>query len=175
MKKNIGIWQFSLLSIVFALGSIFHFLYDWTNLKIIAAFSSVNESTFEHMKILFFPMLFASIFQSFYFKNEYNNFWTIKLKGTLVGVLLIPILFYTLTGAFGTLKGYQNILIFFFSILIAYVYEAKLFNLVLPCKSREVLAKILLVILAVLFIVFTFYPPKIPLFLDPIYNLYGIF
>ncbi len=175
MKKNIGIWQFSALAIIFSLGTLFHFLYEWTNVTFFAWFSSVNESTFEHMKILFFPMLFFSIFQSFYFKKEYPNFWTIKLIGTIIGISLVPTLFYTLTGIFGTLKGYVNIFIFFFSILFAVLVEAKLFINDNLSSRREKLAKIIFIVLSVLFIFLTFYPPKIPLFLDPIYNDYGLF
>lgn len=174
MKKDIGIWQFSGIVIVFALGTLFHFLYSLTNFIWLAPISSVNESTFEHMKILFFPMLFFTIFQSLFFKKYYNNFWTIKLKGTILGVLLIPILFYTLTGTFGTLKGFINILIFFFSILIAFLYETKLLKENKVSTKTEIFSKITFIVLAVLFILFTFYPPKIPLFLDPIYKTYGI-
>ena len=174
MKKDIGIWQFSGIVIVFALGTLFHFLYDWTGFKFLAFFSSVNESTFEHMKILFFPMLIFSIIQSFYFKKDYDNFWTIKLEGTIIGLLLVPVLFYTLSGAFGTLKGFINVLIFFISIVVAFVFEAKAFKQNSAILKRELVSKILFIVLAVLFILFTFYPPRIPLFLDPIYKTYGI-
>ncbi len=174
MRKNIGIWQFSGLVIVFSVGSFFHFLYVLTNFLPFAAISSVNESTFEHMKILFFPMLFFAVFQSFYFKNDYSNFWTIKLKGTLIGVIFIPVLFYTLTGFFGTLGVFVNISIFFVSILIAYLYETKEFKLGSKKCKTEKLSIIIFIILAVLCVLFTFFPPKIPLFLDPVTKTYGI-
>ena len=45
------------------LGVLLHFLYGLSgDLRLVALFSAVNESTFEHMKILFFPLfLFAFI------------------------------------------------------------------------------------------------------------------
>ena len=46
-----------------ALGTIWHFLYDWTGRGAIAAlFFPVNESTWEHMKLIFFPMLLCTVF-----------------------------------------------------------------------------------------------------------------
>ena len=40
------------------LGTLFHFVYDWCRLaRLIGLFVPVNESTWEHMKLLFIPML----------------------------------------------------------------------------------------------------------------------
>ena len=52
---------------VLILGTLSHFFYEWSNdNQIIGLFSPVNESVWEHMKLVFFPMLFYSIiaFQS---------------------------------------------------------------------------------------------------------------
>lgn len=40
------------------LGTLFHFVYDWCRqARLIGLFVPVNESTWEHMKLLFIPML----------------------------------------------------------------------------------------------------------------------
>ena len=173
MKRDIFLWQFISFTFACVIGSLLHFVYSWTNFTPLAIISSVNESTFEHIKILFFPTFIFAIFQWFYFKDYYKGFWCVKLKGVFLGTILIPILFYTLTGIFGTLNGFINILLFFISALIPSIYEGKLLKENKPCKFG-VLAFITLCLMAVLFSLFTFFSPKIPLFLDPITKTYGI-
>ncbi len=174
MKNNLLIWQVAGLTFTAVLGTILHFLYEWTNLLIIAPISAVNESTWEHMKLVFIPSFIFAIIQSLIGRKDYKCFWLYKLIGILVGTLLIPIFFYTLTGAFGRLSSAVNILIFFASIIIEYLTEFLLFsNPNHICKLNLLYVGILLAILA-LFITFTFYPLRLPLFLDPITNRYGI-
>ena len=98
MKRSIGLWQIWGFAITSLMGTILHYLYDWLGKSIwIAPFSGVNESTWEHMKLLFWPMFIYAIIQSFFFKNR-EDFWCIKLRGILLGLGLIPIIFYTYNG-----------------------------------------------------------------------------
>ena len=59
MEKK-KIIRFQIFSVIFTwiLGTILHFLYEWSgDNKIIASFSAVNESTWEHLKLVFFPTI----------------------------------------------------------------------------------------------------------------------
>ena len=85
MKRSLLLWCFGGYTFSVVLGTLLHFVYDWTKCAIFTPISAVNESTWEHMKILFFPCLFFAVFQYFFFK-EYDGFWWIKLIGALVGV-----------------------------------------------------------------------------------------
>ena len=61
------------------LGTIGHFLYEWSNRNfIVSLFSSVNESTWEHLKILFFSMLITTIIGYFYYKDIFNMYLLIN-------------------------------------------------------------------------------------------------
>jgi hypothetical protein len=173
MKRDLILWQVGGLTFTAVLGTLLHFLYDWVKIPIIAPFSALNESTWEHMKILFFPMLFYAVIQYFFFKDEYESFWCVKFSGCLIGLILIPVLFYTFNGAFGKTPDWVNIAIFFISAGIAYLYEYNRFKTKPSCKGA-IFAFIALTAVAVLFIVFSYFPPKIPLFKDPISGLYGI-
>ncbi|MBR6682171.1 MAG: hypothetical protein IKL40_04210 [Clostridia bacterium] len=174
MKRNISLWQFLGFGITSLGGTLLHFLYDLTGESTISALiSGVNESTWEHMKLLFFPLFVFAIVQSFFFK-EYDNFWCVKLSGTLFGLISIPVLFYTYNGAFGKSPDWLNITIFFISAAIAFVVETKLFKKEKPNCKKTKLAFIALCAIAVLFFVFTFAPPQIPLFQDPLTHSYGI-
>ncbi len=174
MKKEIFIWQFSGIAIVSFLGTILHFLYQWTGFLPISLISSVNESTWEHMKLMFTPMLLFAIVEYFDFKSHFDNFWCVKFLGIVLGILLVPILFYTLSGIFGKLSGIVNICIFFTSVILAFTFETYLFKNWNNSCSYKLLFFIALCIIWILFAIFTFYPPEIPLFLDPLSNTYGI-
>ena len=174
MKRSIGIWQLVGFAASSLIGTLLHFLYDWLgNAAWIAPFSGVNESTWEHMKLLFWPMFLYAIIQSFFFKDR-EDFWCIKLKGTLLGLVLIPVLFYTYNGVIGKSPDWLNISIFFISAAIAYIYETRQFNDgAAICKNPKAAITVFCVI-AALFVVFTFKTPEIGIFRDPLTGAYGI-
>ena len=125
------------------------------------------------MKLIFFPMLLFAVIESRFIGRELESFCCVKLKGTLLGLILIPLIFYTVNGVFGKSPDWFNISIFFIAAAIAYIYETRQFKKATPCEHKKT-AIALLCAIAIAFWVFTFYPPHIPLFLDPITNMYGI-
>ena len=112
MKYNINKWQFAGFFVVTLGGTLLHFLYEWSDeMALVAPFSNVNESTWEHMKLLFFPALVFAIVESFFFKDK-KDFWSIKLKGTILGLILIPVIFTLFNGIIGKSPDWINIVIF---------------------------------------------------------------
>ena len=174
MKKSVNLWQFVGFAVTVLGGTLLHFLYEWTNKSVWASpFSAINESTWEHMKLLFWPMFIFAIIQSFFFKGH-EGFWCVKLRGILLGLSLIPIIFYTYNGVIGKSPDWINIAIFFISAAFAYAYEAKeLKGENTRCKSWKA-AFAALCIIALLFVVFTFKTPEIAIFKDPLSATYGI-
>lgn len=174
MKRSIKIFQLLGFGVTSLLGTILHFLYDWLGKPTwVAPFSGVNESTWEHMKLLFWPMVIYAIFERFLFK-EREDFLCVKLRGILLGLALIPVLFYTYNGVIGKSPDWINIAIFFVSAAIAYTYETIVFEKnELKCRSKKLAIGVILVI-ALLFVVFTFRTPEIGIFKDPISGTYGI-
>lgn len=174
MKRSIGLWQFWGFAVTSLAGTLLHYLYDWTGGAIWAApFSGVNESTWEHMKLLFWPLFVYAILQSFFFRDR-RDFWCVKLKGTILGLVLIPVIFYTYNGAIGTSPDWLNIAIFFLSAASAYLYETRLFNSGTAKCMFPKLAFSVLCLIAVLFAVFTFDTPELGIFKDPLTGTYGL-
>ena len=174
MKRTVWLWQVVGFAVTSLFGTLLHFLYDFTGGAIITApFSGVNESTWEHMKLLFWPMLLYSLFESIFFRG-YANFWCVKLRGALLGLGLIPTLFYLYNGVIGKSPDWVNIAIFFISAAAAYIYEARALTSGHPICKHPRRAIITLVTLAALFILFTFKTPTIEIFKDPITGTYGI-
>ena len=174
MKRDVSLWQFAGFSLSSLLGTLLHFLYDWTNEALVTApFSGVNESTWEHMKLLFIPLFIFALIQHRYFK-EYEIFWCVKLAGIAAGLFTIPVLFYTYNGVFGKSPDWVNITIFFVAAAIAFWLEARLLRSnPLRCRCSR-LCFLVLCLIGILFVVFTFVTPKIPLFQDPLTGEYGI-
>lgn len=174
MKRDLTVWQIIGFGFTSICGTFLHFLYDLTNKSVWSApFSGVNESTWEHMKLLFFPLFIYALIQSRFFKN-FKNFWCIKLTGITTGLVMIPVLFYTYNGAIGKSPDWLNITIFFISACISFLLETWLFkNKSLECKTPHI-AFLLTLLIGVLFFAFTFYTPKLPLFQDPLTGTFGI-
>ncbi len=175
MKKKLFYLQIIGFIFTCALGTLLHFLYDWTNGNVIAAlFSGVNESTWEHMKLMFYPIAVFSIIQYKFTGSDYPKYWSVKLTGLLLSLVLIPIFYYTYTGIFGVNADWFNISIFFICAAIAYFTEYKLFQKEKGFNLNTKTALLILASISLLFTANTFSPPEIPLFQDPVTKLYGI-
>ena len=174
MKQASSLWQWAGFGLSTLGGTLLHFLYDWSDQSAwIAPFSGVNESTWEHMKLLFWPMFLFALVQSFFFKDR-SDFFCVKLKGILLGLVLIPVIFYTYNGVIGSSPDWINITIFFVSAAAAYIYEMKQFNGGIAACKNPGLAPAALIVIAALFVIFTFATPMIGLFKDPLTGRYGI-
>ena len=174
MKRTVWLWQLIGFAVTALGGTLLHFLYDLTSKAAwVTPFSGVNESTWEHMKLLFWPMFIYAIAQSFFFKG-YEKFWCVKLRGTLLGLGAIPILFYTYNGVIGESPDWVNITIFFVAAAIAFTYETRQLNSRrATCRSPRTAFALLLAI-AAMFVIFTFRTPELELFRDPLTGTYGI-
>ena len=168
------LWQAAGFAAVTFVGTILHFLYDWTGgSMLISPFSGVNESTWEHMKLLFWPLFLFALVQRRFFREQ-KNFWCVKLAEILLGLILIPVLFYTYNGVFGKSPDWVNIAIFYITALLLFLFERWAFQRNrLHCRHPRI-AFAAICLIGVLFVVFTFAPPRIPLFLDPLTGAYGL-
>ena len=174
MNRSTRLWQLFGFGVTALGGTLLHFLYDWLGGSLwVAPFSGVNESTWEHMKLLFWPMLLYAVVQSFFFRDR-KDFWCVKLRGILLGLALIPVLFYTYNGVVGPSPDWLNITIFFISAAAVYLYETRLFEKGTAACKHPRAAVFLLCLIGVLFGVFTFATPEIGIFRDPLTGTYGI-
>ncbi len=168
MKKTLSSWQYAGFIFTAIAGILLHFTYDWSNQSLLLApFSAVNESIWEHMKLLFFPMFVFALIENHFWGSQYDNFWCVKLAGIPLGLVLIPTLYYTYTGMFGIMLDFINISIFFLAAAIAYSVETRLLEKGHTCLVSSRIAFVILCLIALLFVVFTFFPPQIPLFEVP--------
>lgn len=167
-------WQVAGFLFTSIFGTFLHFLFDLSDQSIIAAlFSAVNESIWEHMKLLYYPMFFFALIESRFWGKQYKHFWCIRLAGILLGSILIPIIYYTYTGILGISADWFNITIFFMAAGAAYWCETLLFKREYTCRLHPSTAFLMMSLISVVFTVLTFIPPHIPFFQDPITGTYG--
>ena len=173
MKHSVTGWQIAGFLFTSVMGTLLHFLYEWTGENVVVGlFSAVNESIWEHMKLIYYPMLAFALIQRRF--TDDDRFWCIKLAGTLTALLLIPMLYYAYTGALGISADWFNITIFFLAAGAAYCLETMLFHSDVSCTVPSGIAFVSLLLIGALFAVLTFYPVPIPLFADPRTGKYGI-
>ena len=150
------------------LGVISHFVYEWSgNNFLVGLFFPVNESTWEHMKLLFFPMLAYGLIGGKKIEEQYPCIYNAMFTGIFVGLAAIPVLFYSYTGILGFNVDWLNIVVYIISVLAAYYVVYRVANK--KCREKDSkLLRYLMYALIVAFMVFTVYPPAVGLFAEPI-------
>ncbi|MBP3255206.1 MAG: hypothetical protein J6M60_01775 [Clostridia bacterium] len=173
MESIIRNYQYFSIVFTFILGTLLHFTYKLSNEnKIVALFSSINESTWEHLKLLFYPMLLTIIIGYFYIGKDVPNFICAKTIGIIISMLFTVIFFYTYTGILGKNIAIIDIISFYIVTIIGECVAYKL--LINGFECNNIISIVVLTIFVICFTVFTFYTPKIGLFKDPITGKYGL-
>ena len=176
MGGRVARWQLGGFLFVCAAGTALHFLYQWSGESVAAApFAAVNESVWEHMKLLFWPMLLWAGAERAVLGGYSRGFWPAKALGTLLGLALIPALYYTYTGAMGVSVMWVDIAIFFVAAAAAFLAETRMLARDWRCRGgARASALVLLLLLSAAFVLCTFVPPRFPLFRDPVTGFYGL-
>jgi hypothetical protein len=154
------------------LGGLLHFTFEFSGYNpIVGVFSAVNESVWEHLKLGFWPIFLFTIIEYRTVEKQTNNFFLAKTAGAYAIILVIPAIFYSYTSITGESIFVIDILSFIIAVVIGQFLSYKILKYKqLPKNSKWVS----LIALAILAIVFTFYPPHLQPFQDPITGEYGI-
>ena len=174
---NKSILFYELIGIIFIvfLGSMLHFTFELSGRQaIVGFFSAVNESVWEHLKLGYWPALLYTTIEYRYIKKSTKNFFISKTVGIYLIPIAIIILFYSYTAVLGEDLLIMDILTFILSVIIGQISSYKLLISKEKPEELEKISFIALILLGVIFVIFTFYPPHIPLFRDPISGEYGI-
>ena len=161
-------WHIAGFAFTVIFGALLHFFFDWSGEnQAVGLFAPVNESTWEHLKLLFFPMIIYSIFEALVFHSRVPELFYANITGAFVGMLSIVVLFYTYSGILGNSCTPVDIGIFYLSVVIAFLSGHRL------AGKRERLYRFKWLILTglvactIAFFFFTWNPPEIGLFQNP--------
>lgn len=161
-----------ILGILFSigLGVLLHFAYEWSGYnRAVGYFSAVNESTWEHLKLIFVPVLLFTLGQWLLGKRRKSGFWLSRTVSLLAGIMWIISAFYTVSGIVGkTDMLVVNIAIFVIGVIITFLLTEIIMKSVFNApRYGDIIALICLLVFALLFVVWTYDPPQIGLFAQP--------
>ena len=149
-------------------GILMHFLYDLTGKnQIIGFIAPISESTWEHIKLLFFPGLFWVLYTYYRLKHIYRGILSPLLLGLITGCISIPVLFYSYSGILGFHMFVLDILTFFAAIVLMFwIICHTLSSSTLPKHENALIFAVILLLAA--FLTFTYFPPNLGIFKPPV-------
>lgn len=155
--------------IISVLGTVSHFVYEWTGKPyLIGLFFPVNESTWEHLKLLFFPSLIYFAVMYFTQKEKPANYAPAVAVSLMAGMVSIVVMFYTYKGVLGRNIDFLNILIYFLGVIVTiYIMQRILKTQSYSSGTANIFSLFFLLLTAILFVSFSFNPPSLGIFLPP--------
>ncbi len=140
------------------IGTINHFVYELSGDNIIAGLiTPIDESVWEHLKLLFFPFLIFTLGEFLIYGKKLCGFIMSRLIGVISGLIFIPTIFYIYSSVVGKSIVVIDIMIFFVSVFVSYLISWIFIQKQKNCKPYEsIIGIILFLIFAALFFIFTF-------------------
>ena len=159
---------------LFLLAFISHFIYQYFPNFITSLFFPVNESIWEHMKIIYSAFVLGSFFERFllkHYKVKYHNFNIETFVKAFLGVISYLIIYLPLYFLLG-----ENIIISIILLLMVFFIMEIVGTKILTSQelSINILPIITIILGYFLFFILTYYPPHCFLFFDSHQLLYGI-
>ncbi len=157
--------------ITIGLGSLLHFTYDLTGENsIVGLFSAVNESIWEHLKLIFIPFLLTTVVENVIFGKHFGNFFFSRIVGIIAGMFVIVSGFYTYSGIIGDHFAVVDIILFVIGVIVSYglsylmmiKHEKKKWDNVLEIFSIFIMA-----LICAMFFAFTYKPLELGIFESP--------
>lgn len=174
-KRLIG-WGAAGFALTFLLGAALHYTYDWSGgSRLVGAFSAVNESVWEHMKLLYVPLFAFTVVQFCAQGRDRPGFLAARAISALAGLLAIPALYYTYTGALGRDLPWADVTIFALAVALTFLLDGRLQRRNEFTRPwQQAVGLVILWGLLLAFVLFTFRPPQFPIWQDPVTLQYGI-
>ena len=175
MKRLTLKWELIGIAVISLLGAGFHFLFEATgSWPPIGFFAAVNESVFEHLKLTFWPTVIFSAATYKMVKGAANNYFVAKAVALYTMPLTIIVLFYGYTTLTGIESVIIDILIFFVAVACGQLAGYRILKMQILPGWLTWLSLACIVALAIIYGVFTFYPPHVSFFMDSPTGTYGI-
>jgi len=174
-KKSV--FRYELVGIIFIiiLGSVLHFTYELAGHQpVVGIFSAVNESVWEHLKLGFWPAILYAAVEYRHLRKKTSNFLPAKTVGIYLIPLIIPILFYSYTAILGESVLLIDISTFAIAVIAGQLTSYRLLTCGILPEYLNKISVVALILLGAAFVFFTFYPPHLPIFQDPMTREYGI-
>ena len=175
MKNIVLRWELQGIIFIFLLGALLHFVFEWSGeSRIVGLIASVNESVWEHFKQGFWPMCIYSAIEYKFLRGRSNNFLTAKAAAVYLIPTITGLVFYGYTAIIGKEILMVDIVIFLVAIIIGQLTSYKIMTSARLPMYTNFISPIFIILLALVLMLFTLYPPHLPIFLDANTGTYGI-
>ena len=160
---------------IFIISFASHFLYDLFPNILMSIFFPINESIFEHMKLIFTSTLIYGIIDYFLIKKNnitYNNFPFQLFFTSLISIPIYLIMYLPIRYLFG-----EHLIISISLLLITYIISQIISYYILTTKQIPYINHLtipLIIIVYIIFTILTYNPPKNFFFYDTSTDSYGI-
>jgi hypothetical protein len=175
-QRQVLLWEVAGILVIIVAGSALHFLFAWTGYwRPAALIAAVNESTWEHLKIGFWPMLLWALIEYPFLRDRTRNYWVAKCAALLILPLMIAAPFYTYTAILGHHYVIADVSIFVVAVIAGQMASYKLLTAgEIGGRWLKGLAVALIAVVVVAYSLLTYYPPRTFLFEHPETGAYGI-
>lgn len=149
------------------LGTLFHFAYEFLGKSDIAGlFFPINESIWEHLKVLFFPVVLWWIVEWFW-GGKRPRFFAARVWALSLATAAIPVAYYAYSGIIGRRFSAVDIGIFFASVALYFWLAHRFGKKQEESEGENILSAIVFLTLLLCFWTFTFFPPDLAIFQIP--------
>lgn len=149
------------------IGTIFHFAYEFSGRNILVAlFSAVNESIWEHIKIACMSIYIVSFIKMAIKEKRDKNLWISLFFKIISIIIIIPIFFYSYRSILGIEVLYLDLIILYISIIISEIVENYVKRCLVISSKVEDIYKYVNIIVILIFVIFTFWTPNLGIFRD---------
>lgn len=160
---------------IFIISFISHFIFELYPNILVSIFFPVNESIWEHMKILFTSILIYSIIDKIIIDKHslsYNNFYLQVFITAIISIPTYLIIYLPLYHIIG-----ENLIISILILIIVYIIVEIISYKILTHKKINIPNYIITILIIFTYIIFTYLtynPPKNYIFYDKNNDTYGI-
>ncbi len=174
MKKILR-WELVGILPIVLVGTSLHFVFAWTNYwRPAALIAAVNESTWEHFKMGFWPGLIFALIEYRFIRDVAKNFIAAKFAGLLSMPVVTMVLFYGYTAITGQHHLLADIFIFIASVTVGQLVSYKIMTREEMGAGVRRVALVGLAAMVVAFSLLSYFPRHNFLFRHPEFEAYGI-
>ncbi len=165
MKRKLLYWEIGAFIFIGTIGASLHYIFELSGFwSPIGWLGAVNESTWEHLKMVFWPALFFALIEYTYVRDVARNYAIGKAVSIMTMMAIIIITWYIYTPFLGNVN-WLNIAIFYVAVGIGQAISYRILSSP-PMEFQQArrLAFGSLFLLTFAFVFFTYYPPRVSLF-----------
>ena len=162
---------------IFLFSALSHFIYDWFPNIFTSIFFPVNESIWEHTKMIFTTMMFWGIIEYFIISNHgKKNFSTALVISTIITIIFLVA---TFTPIYYVMNEQENmvvtLIIYFISIVVGQIISYFILKQQREFNLLNIISIVSIPIIFTVYGILTYYPIKSGLFYDFQNNKYGLY